>query len=1027
MNGGIDKGSRTPKLGQLETNWGNQPKLPTPNSGSVQGNPNNLFITITAYNKRMEDELEMRPGDKIQVITDDEEYNDGWYFGRNLRTQEEGLYPKVFTQQISAPSLVRAKSTRRVASPLANGSTTDFSTLSNEGSTSELPTPHPLETAAPVKLHLDRTASVKVTMSDIDKALEDFRGETLLPRTSQQGVELADPTLETIGDTNTTGNLTMNSVTTVSDIDMSHPKHLHRSNSAQSLTNDTSFGSSSINGIDTKQLVPENAQSWTPEQVTAYFIGSGFDVESSSRFQQHKISGSILLELELAHLKELDINSFGTRFEIFKEIEAIKDMIAAKGPVRIPSRLMPAASVNQRSYMGHARKTSQSLEELPLSSSLGLSAGQGVVSSRQRPYSTLINDREPSIDDVQKSNVITASYDDKPPKPSKAIMDDTHFLSPRRAPKPPSYPSPVQPPKSPIVQGLTPSPSKLEFSQSARNGPPTIFERAPYMESRPNNNSALRTPKFQFPKTTPPQPSSGTPAPAENIGVGSQNSDEFVEKVENSVSKRGSVIYSGQQGHRKTKSGGSFVELFNRVSLMSPGVARTTQNDYHETLGEDNQLQRPSSSIYEHSRVASPSHIKHPSQATAELKKHRRNSSILSFFSTKGEETGRTSPSKKGGSRHASISHSRKNSAMGFIPPKSFSPDKGSRSPAKRHSVIVSPADSSDINDKRRSVSAKEPSSALGATETDLFFDAKESMQDDREKKRSVSEAVKTKPIRTTKSNKNLPRKMQTSAFMEGIRTISVAEAMTESHCSGWMSKKGSGAMGVWKNRFFTLHGTRLSYFASTTDTRERGLIDITAHRVLPAKEDDKLVALYAASTGKGRYCFKLLPPQPGSKKGLTFTQPRVHYFAVDTKEEMRAWMAALIKATIDIDTSVPIISSCATPTVSLNKAQEMLTQAREETRQREEQRFLNEEDEDQMLWEQQQRLEESVQDSTGDTSTPVSSVQVNPSTGSGFHSPYLLASGMLSPGTPQNGGRMPDQQNGDYFMMGPNYANNKI
>lgn len=77
---------------------------------------------------------------------------------------------------------------------------------------------------------------------------------------------------------------------------------------------------------------------------------------------------------------------------------------------------------------------------------------------------------------------------------------------------------------------------------------------------------------------------------------------------------------------------------------------------------------------------------------------------------------------------------------------------------------------------------------------------------------------------------------------------------MKNADYSGWLSKKGSGAVSVWKTRFFTLHGTRLSYFANTTDTRERGLIDITAHRVIPAKEDDKLVSLYAASTGKGRF-----------------------------------------------------------------------------------------------------------------------------------------------------------------------------
>ena len=115
-------------------------------------------------------------------------------------------------------------------------------------------------------------------------------------------------------------------------------------------------------------------------------------------------------------------------------------------------------------------------------------------------------------------------------------------------------------------------------------------------------------------------------------------------------------------------------------------------------------------------------------------------------------------------------------------------------------------------------------------------------------------------------------------------------------------------------------------------------------------------------------------------------------------------------------------ISTCATPTVSLVRAQEMLAEAREETRAREQQMMLNEEDEDQMLWEQQQKSQHSKTDSnkddrsnvhddmaTNDTqrasdddgalSTPnLSSYTGTTATSNGFASPYLLASGVLSP-----------------------------
>lgn len=1024
-----NSGRQAIKLPQIETSFNSTGSMSSPSISSTPQGGFPTYIAINEYTKRMEDELDMKPGDKIQVITDDQEYNDGWYYGRNLRTNEEGLYPKVFTQVISTqkqPSLMRAKSSRRVVSPFGGGSTTNLSNFSNDGSTSELPTPQPLETAASVSIAkngkhvVDRNISVKSTMSDIDRALEELRGESLA-NSSQLTSDIV---------TNDSYTRQLDTSENNADISTSSPTH--------SLNNDSSFAVTTVNGIETKGMEPLLAKSWSPEQVTAYFIATGFDVESASRFQQHRISGSILLELELAHLKELDINSFGTRFEMFKEIEAIKDVVSRnRMPSKHTNQLMPAAAVNQRTYMSHVQKTSHPIEDVPSRSFSNTPTEEQILmstlSSKQAPVSLVVPQN---------------SLSDSSTTPVPII--ESVFLSPRRAPKPPSYPSPVQPPKSPMVSKASPNRSPMSSTFTPQHNQkyqhPTIYEKATQNSAHPYRPGGLNSPMYEFPQkleqTTSSTPALPNPYASSSPSVYDENRDE------NYPGNRGSVLYSGQHkahSHRKTKSGGSFVELFNRISMLS------MQND-EEGEGDDEEIdlaeelsQKASSSVYGHSRTTSVNHIRHPSQVSnSEVKKHRRNSSILSFFNKQEDVTKAPSPTKRSHSTHNSYSHSRRNS---FISPfkQSLTSDSQRNTPivnqaAATTSPLIAPSPtekklSPEKKDaeKRRSVSAKEPITST----SEVFFDAKDdnftstdSSIDDKKKKRSVSEAVRAKTLRSV-STKAISKK-QTSAFTEGIRTVGVNEAMKDADCSGWMSKKGAGAMGVWKNRFFTLHGTRLSYFSSINDTRERGLIDITAHRVVPAKEDDKFVALYAASTGKGRYCFKLIPPQPGSKKGLTFTQPRVHYFAVDSKDDMRAWMAALIKATIDIDTSVPIISSCATPTVSLSKAQEMLSQAREETRLREEQRYLNEEDEDQMLWEQQHQQQLQLQEDIGnETSANTSSINNNTTLTPGFQSPYLLASGVLSPnivanGTPKNSGRFPDQQ-ADYFGLDPKYLGERI
>lgn len=1049
-----------PSLAKLDT-LGNGTHADGPNSALSSGSTRRsaIYIVINEYSKRMQDELDMKPGDKIQVIMDDEEYNDGWYYGRNLRTKEEGLYPVSFTQEMtftSKPGLMRAKSAKRVGSLSKGGSTVSFS-----GSNSELSTPQVIETAAPItvqqKKPVDRQVSVKSTMSDIDRALEELRNSSLEDQTSPGPQPI-------LGQRHSQGKGKVKAkgkgqLEGKRDSVLFSTKHLDVGEKSvspvlpRSLSKDTSAATSTINGIETSELNPSMAEGWTPQQVTAYFISSGFDVQSASRFQQHKISGSILLELELAHLKELEITSFGTRFEIYKEIEALRELI--KAPINLNGQKPPMQGVatgtttnikdNSKSltppvffnhgptYRGHVKKASQSLDDI------------------ENEYA----DQKQGQDKESKpAKYKTSSFGDKFDQKSSPMVDTDlanleMFSSPRRAPKPPSYPSPVAPPKSP-VGNLT-----REFVAHSGNGysPPTIYEKnAPSVESNYSDSfdkradsvnvapDDLNAPPNSFHATSdtlqkesgtnykfpPEQPAITSTDAGSGVGLGlAVGTPGSLHSPRSPLSPKLTDPWSNQQPlanspaddkdrnglapdtvHKNSLSGASFMDLLNKVSHKNPG------EDYNEDDQSSNYaepLGRPTSSVYNtHSRATSMA--QGPPIQYSDPQDLRRGSSARSYFSAKDEDESSSTPvnvtagtfpskTKEPGSAGALAKKGLEDGSE-LTPVEIRSQSKSAvNTPIARASLSPSkPKSASKTRFKRRSVSAKDatPNSKQktpGAGED--------------KKKRSVSEAVKGTTM-LGKNHKGSSKKRQTSAFMEGIRNISVEKAMADADCSGWMSKKGSGTMGTWKTRFFTLHGTRLSYFANTTDTRERGLIDITAHCVVPAKEDDKLVSLYAASTGKGRYCFKLIPPHPGSKKGLTFTQPRVHYFAVDGKDDMRAWMAALIKTTIDIDTSVPVISSCSTTTVSLSRAQEMLSQAREESRLREQQ-YMNEEDEDQLLWEREQQgnkenKENSEVDALGPAMTNPSSNGSTAIATAGFASPYLLASGVLSPNLHRSG-----------------------
>lgn len=206
---------------------------------------------------------------------------------------------------------------------------------------------------------------------------------------------------------------------------------------------------------------------------------------------------------------------------------------------------------------------------------------------------------------------------------------------------------------------------------------------------------------------------------------------------------------------------------------------------------------------------------------------------------------------------------------------------------------------------------------------------------------------------RTVKSKKD------TSAYTRGLEKKTPQEQMGGCDYSGWMKKRSSNLMTTWKPRLFVLRGRRLSYYYSENDTEERGLIDITAHRVLRA-DNDPITALHATLTGanalptdptnsstgeqpggakvvlpsminsalhkdgNGPFFFKLVPPKSGNSRTVQFTKPAIHYFQVDNVKEGRRWMAALMKSTIERDPDQVVESTNKQKTISLKQARKM-------------------------------------------------------------------------------------------------------
>ena len=909
------------------------------------------YVCIKQFNARLGDEISLKIGDKIQVLADDHEYNDGWYMGKNLLTGAVGLYPKSFTQVLSntnndEKTLLRSRS-RRVLTPpgkqMNNGDHQNINSSaevnnSNNSNTHNAPNvPSKLnpnntnnnsshETIpTPLKESFDKL-SIKDNNSatagggghnmindEIDKALKEIQGDN-----KHANGFTPNNNYNSYGNSHNEFKPKQSSV--ASNNNNNNKTHA-RNPSEQSLTDD---------------LNPLQAHDWTPKQVSSYFaLVLGFSPEIANKFAKHKITGAILFEMDLGHLKELDIDSFGTRFEIHKEVEKLKEM-------------------NLRS------------QKLKLKSQL-----QSRVNSINRTDTT-----SSTLNSAPTEDTTYPDIDEKPPKHENILLPNGK------------------------QNELMPSAMLEDTSDS------TIKHSRNRSLSMDNLAKPFGEGSFASPRKAPqPPPHGDSPLGSDyKFGYGSQSP-------------------------------------YNNNEEKPNGLYMTRTN------ASAHALSRPPSSVYDqasHSRQVSQSSNNHQKKLSISTNNHKRHSSLFSFFSGNEEGGGdkqshtptQTQPKwqSKNLQRDESVwSHDDK-----LISPAQIRRENSSMTNSPRRRSQLFDLSNSPVHIDDAGLSPKKLKSvSMRAKSTDALKDDNKRVASDSQANLSNTRpgASRLKSLRTTSTQniRNLTgsKKLKTSAFTEGIREITPNEAIKTANYSGYMSKR-SGNTFAWRSRFFTLHGTRLSYFTSLKDKREKGLIDITAHKVIPINSEaedidkaDKYAAMVASTTMAGNYCFKLVPPAPGFKKGLTFTQPKTHYFAVGSEEEMRGWVKALMTATIDIDDSVPVVSSCSTPTVSLSKAQEMLAKTREENKMKDEELrakgyirvdedFGNDSSFQTSMYSTStlapERVPPKLSIDTQSNRYSTSTLNGPPKTPSvpgshnlgGFASPYLLASGYLS--SPKSG-----------------------
>jgi hypothetical protein len=712
-----------------------------------------------------------------------------------------------------------------------------------------------------------------------------------------------------------------------------------------------------INGHETDEeeeagmLTEEDVRAWTPQRVAEYLEDVGAEQAQCEVFRDQEITGEVLLNMDQTSLmlKEFELGSIGRRLALWQKVKALQEEVRI---ARAVPRLSNEHSPNESSFedSGRTRSTSMSTVLPRIPSLMEGSSSRGP--SRQQIH------RAPSHKHTHQteslSSLPTISNRDRGPEHSRR-------------------------PSAASVRSLNHSRrhSSIDYTAASQDRGTTQQSRAavPSTASHTKRGSFDRTWTMGSTSQSPVQPTTDTKtAPNENSELPSFDPDfasfphEVGMTIVNSLDLDRGYFSGNEAENRKARN------VLKKRNMEDPTHARAPSDSYGT---------RRLSGVFRHSRAGSTdSLVDTANVAGSATHAYYGTSNKFNSRATSGPQIGKpwshTSPSLPPTVTKLDYGNSPSIDAVTASPnipgSETSSIDRPIPSPAAAGKTLFSKSRATGLRAISDAITGDEKASLASPNPANPPSPIKESPAQTPSRTGSSTPSVNSKSLEidesillkngTNSSGGQTPvmsasrrrGKKSTSAYLRGLEKKTPKEQLDGCDYSGWMKKKSSTLMTTWKTRLFVLRGRRLSYYYSEDDTEEKGLIDISFHRVLPAN-NDRITGLHAQVTGAtssptspqnshiqttasadaqnapglgkgdatGVFIFKLVPPRTGLSKAVNFTKPTVHYFAVDNINQGRLWMAALMKATIDRDFHGPqVVSTYKEKTISLKKAREM-------------------------------------------------------------------------------------------------------
>nr|POE80082.1 protein boi2 [Quercus suber] len=910
--------------------------------------PGSILLVIHDFVARSADELSLAKGDRIELIERDDDFGDGWFLGRHMTNAQTGLFPEVYTTPAPRGTL---HNIRRVS----DGAHSPSTALLEQGSTMTTASAHARHVSGGTSTQSPAVSGGNVQLgtspSLAQAAAMRAANPSSVPPANASRFNVDSPVM------NETLSVIDEHITDMHTPRSSYANGNKRASMSSVYSNQPVNRMSYIPGHETDEdehhsYSEAEVMAWGPERVAEYLEDHGVERSHCDVFREQEISGEVLLAMDQSSLfiKEFSLGPVGRRLKTWHKIKALQDEVKQSGNIGavrtsslyaeghettgsarnrsstvgaiLPRALDPSVS----RYSGEQGTTRRSatvpvpyaeLEAIPVDeptdmrASLGRSPGMTSPLQTMSSVSKAENPYRPSAQSIRMQQSRRHSSIDSTPELG-AVKRQSHRKQPSIDNKGQVGPQPVNGKSSHVHAMSTDSSASRRDANLLPPASPSEVERGYFSSTEIDASASSSRRKKLGLLTKSPSATKSIPArPSRSNSLVSGTAARPVPSAfapSNMFSLLGSVSHRGENTVRSTTS-----PTLGRTSGLGASSPSLEAKPMTQTATPESPM------------VTKLEYDDNSSQVNGAAKKVSisESSSINATPSPSSNHFGIFGKHKIGSARVTSEAVTKN--------------EKLSASPAEKLSL------------------SKEDSLAHGSSTPSTESQSFDLPKSDPQSRASTGTADKLMPPPSSLRRSRAGTKKTTSAYTRGLEKKTPAESMAACDYSGWMKKKSGSLMSTWKPRLFILRGRRLSYYYTEDDTEEKGLIDISFHRVLPA-HNETLTGLHAAVTGaggatnptspkegaqltaaeedlqlhpaqlgddEGIFIFKLVPPKAGLSKAVNFTKPTVHYFAVNSRQEGRLWMAALMKATIDRNDQDGVTTTYNQKTISLARARE--------------------------------------------------------------------------------------------------------